>query len=164
MQWRKTWILWAMTAALLAGGAALAAGFDSPDGEPPYGLDFPDGRSGQQLAGFATILFRGMSGTNAQTFDSVVRLRKGGELHVFYAGYSCSPDSCGICTADGIDTTQVANIQLCIESLIQNEVLADFALSASDVRLKDVSDFKAEPNPADPSILVVGSDIEVTVR
>jgi hypothetical protein len=57
-----------------------------------------------------------------------------------------------------------SRIQLCIEGLIQDEVLADFALSASDVRLKDVSDFKAEPNPADSSILVVGSDIEVTVR
>jgi hypothetical protein len=82
MHRRSNWI-WALAAALLAGGAALAGGFDSPDGLPPYGLDFPDGRSGQQLEGFATILFRGMIGTNAQSFDSVVRLRKGGELHVF---------------------------------------------------------------------------------
>lgn len=162
MQYGKNWILGAMTAALLAGGAALAGGFDSPDGEPPYGLDFPDGRSGQQLAGFATILFRGMSGTNAQTFDSVVQLRKGGELHVFYAGYSCSNDSCALCSVDGIDTTQVANIQLCIEGLIEDEVLTDFALSATDVRLKDVSGFKAEPS--DGGILVVGSNVEVTVR
>ena len=116
MQRTKIWILVGLMAALFAGGAAIAGGFDSPDGEPPYGLEFPDGRSGQQFEGIATIVFRGMVNTNAQSFDSVVRLRKGGEFHVFYSDYDCNPDTCGICTGGLVDTTQVANIQLCIES------------------------------------------------
>jgi hypothetical protein len=158
------WLPGVMAAALLAAGAAIAAGFDSPDGEPPFGLEFPEGRSGQQFEGIATIVFRGMVNTDAQTFESVVRLRKGGEFHVFYADYDCTPDPCGICTSAGIDTTQVANVQLCIESLIDAEVRSDFALDAAEVRLKDVSDFKAESHPADGSILVVGADVVVTAR
>ena len=163
-KWTRMWLLGVTAAALLAAGAAIAAGFDSPDGEPPFGLSFPDGRSGQAFDGIATIVFRGLVNTDAQTFESVVRLRKGGEFHVFYADYDCTPDPCGICTSSGIDTTQVANVQLCIESLIESEVLSDFALDAADVRLKDVSDFKAEPHPADGSILVVGADVVVTAR
>lgn len=164
MQRKKLWILGAMVAMLLAAGAAIAGGFDSPDGEPPFGLEFPEGRSGQQFEGIATIVFRGLVNTDAESFESVVRLRKGGEFHVFYADYDCAPDSCNICTSSGIDTTQVTNVQLCIESLIEAEVLSDFVLDAGDVRLKDVSDFKAEPHPADGSILVVGADVVVTAR
>jgi hypothetical protein len=166
MQRKKTWILGAVVTVLFAAGAAIAAGFDSPDGEPPFGLEFPEGRSGQQFEGIATIVFRGMVETNAQRFESVVRLRKGGEFHVFYSDYDCSPDSCVICTGGTIDTTQVADIQLCIESLIQSEVIDDFVLDVVDVRLKDVTDFKAEPHPdpANPGILVVGADVVVTAR
>jgi hypothetical protein len=164
MQHKKTWILGAAAALLFAAGAALAAGFDSPDGEPPFGLAFPEGRSGQQFDGIATIVFRGMVNTDAQSFDSVVRLRKGGEFHVFYSEYDCTPDTCGICAGGVIDTTQVASIQLCIESLIESEVISDFALDVAEVRLKDVTDFKAEPHPADPTVLPVGADVVVTAK
>jgi hypothetical protein len=164
MQRKKTWILAAILTMLCGAGAAIAGGFDSPDGDPPFGLEFPDGRSGQQFDGIATIVFRGMSGTNAQSFDSVVRLRKGGEFHVFYSEYDCNPDTCGICTGGFVDTTAVRDIQLCIESLIASEVISDFALNVTEVRLKDVTDFKAEPHPGDPTILPVGADVVVTVR
>lgn len=176
MQRRKTWILGAMVSVLFAAAAAIAGGFDSPDGEPPYGLEFPDGRSGQQFEGIATIVFRGLDGTtSAQSFDSVVRLRKGGEYHVFYAEYACGAgcEQTDPCEGGVIKIEKVREIQLCIESLIQEDVIAPapygFGLgSEADVRLKDVSDFKAEPRDAagetPPVVLVVGADVVVTTR
>lgn len=167
-KWTRMWLFGLTAAGLLAAGAAIAASFDSPDGEPPFGLEFPDGRSGQAFDGVATIVFRGMVNTNAASLESVVRFRKGGELHVFYTDYDCDPlppAPCpSICSSSGIDVTNVAGVQLCIESLIEPEVVADFGLGTADVRLKDVSDFKDEPHPADGSILVVASDVVVTAR
>jgi len=160
MMSRKLWV----AAVVFAGLAAFGFGADSPDGEPPFGLDFPEGRSGQQFTGFATIVFRGVTiDLKATSFDSVVRLRKGGDLHVFYTPYSCGNDSCSLCTGGLIDTSQTVAIQHCIEGLIEGEVIADFGLIATEVRLKDVSDFVAEPH-SDPTVLPLAADVEFTAK
>src|SRR5262245_14190870 len=159
----------AVAALVLAFSVASAAwgSFDSPDGEPPFGVDFADGRSGQAYEGTVTMIFQGFgTDLSASSFQAVARLRKGGQLHAFYESYSCAiADPCSICTAGRIDVTNIGPIQLCLQDQIEAEVIADFGLPASvSVRLKDMSNFVSEPDPGDPSVLAVAADIAVTVK
>ena len=154
--------LW-VAAIMLVASAAIGLGLDSPDGEPPHGLDFADGRSGTQLVGLGTVLFQGVTtDAKAQRYDAVVRLRKGGSEGVYEAGYSCSgTDTCGICTGGLIDMTLLAGIQHCIENQIQPDVLADFAPAAVDLRLRDLTTLVNEPFPG---FVVLASDVEFTAK
>jgi hypothetical protein len=157
-----------MAALLLAAGLATAAwaSFDSPDGEPPFGVLFESGRSGQGYEGVVTMIFSDFeTDLTAESFEAVARLRKGGELHVFYEKYDClTTDPCGICTGGRLDLTNIQGIQLCLQDQIEAEVISDFELGAVDVRLKDMTDFSSESDPGDPSIRVVAADIDVTVK
>jgi len=163
-------IVW-MAALVLGMSAASGAwgSFDSPQGEPPFGVQFADGRSGQSYEGVVTTIFEGYNDLtlSAAGFKAVARLRKGGELHVFYEAYSCAAaDPCAICTAPGtrIDVTEIGPIQLCLQDRIAAEVIADYGLGAVDVRLKDMSDFVSEIDPSDPSVRAVAADVVVTVK
>ncbi len=166
MKHSKIWI--AGVAALLVGVASTAWGsFDSPDGDPPFGIDFADGRSGQGYEGIVTMIFNDYNDLDlsASGFDAVARLRKGGELHVFHESYDCaSLDPCAICSAGRLDVTQVAPIQLCLQDQIEAEVISDFGLGAVQVRLKNMSSFVSEIDPDDASVRVVAADIDVTVK
>jgi hypothetical protein len=166
------------TAAVLLGvaGAAFAGG-DSPAGEPPFGLDFADGRSGQQYEGVITMVFREYDASllNAPRFDAVVRLRKGNGYEVFYTEYACSAEvspyaPCNTICDDNdlINVGQVTDIQLCVQDLIEPDVITKFGLGAVDVRLKDIGGFASAPDP-DPSVatpvrLIAAADVEVTVK
>jgi hypothetical protein len=176
MSWKRSWILWA-AAVVFAGGSAWALS-DSPSGSPPFGLDFADGTSGQQYQGYVTLLFRDFDGTLSPAFEAVTRLRKGNEIHVFRTDYDCSvSDPCGICTTEPfpdpdpnnpgpfeIDVSNAVNIQLCLQDSIELEVIADFELTNVDVRLKNIGGFTSEVDPADPSVLVIAADVEVTTK
>lgn len=171
MKQRTKIVGWA--AALLLGVASTAFALaDSPSGTPPFGV-IADATSGTQLEGIVAIVFRDFSGLDlkAPRFDTVTRLRKGNAYNVFYAEYDCtaeaSPDPCGICDAnDLIDVGQVAPIQLCIQDLIEADVLGKFGLDGTDVRLKNVSGFSSDPDPSGgvPLRLVAAADVVVTVR
>jgi len=164
MKWKYSSLLW-VVAALFAAGSAWGLA-DSPSGEPPFGLDFADGTSGQQYQGSVAMVFFGFDGTTAPGFEAVTRLRKGKESHVFYTQYVCPvADPCGICTNAGrIDVSNAVNIQLCLQDSIEAEVIDDFLLGAVDVRLKNVGTFVSELHPTDPTLLVVGADLEVTTK
>jgi hypothetical protein len=155
-------VLW-VAAGLFVATAAFGLA-DSPDTDPPIGLDFADGTAGQQYQGYVTMIFSGFDGAAAPGFEAVTRLRKGNEVHVFYTPYDCNTaDPCGICDPD-IDVLNAVNIQLCLQDSIEAEVIADFALGDVDVRLKDVNNFVPEEDPADNTILVVAADVEVTTK
>ena len=98
----------------------------------------------------------------AASFESVVRLRKGGNMNVFYAPYDCQSDSCGICTGGLIDLSETANIQECVESLIQDDVVDAFMLKdGTEVRLKDVGEFV---ELLVPPLFVMAIDVEFTAK
>jgi len=65
---------------------AAKASFDSPPGEPPYGLAVHGNAGGTKLYG--TIEIEYINQTSALTADvrAVVRLRKGNTVKVFYSG------------------------------------------------------------------------------
>jgi hypothetical protein len=166
MKRNRLWIFG--LSALLVGVASTAWGaFDSPDGEPPFGIDFEDGRSGQQFEGVVTMIFRAYNDLDlsAAGFDAVARLRKGGELHAFYARYDCATlDPCALCTGGRLDVTQIPAIQLCLQDEIEPEVVSDFGLAGADVRLKNMSSFVSEIDPDDVSVRAVAADIDVTAK
>lgn len=171
MTQRTKMIGWA-TALLLGVASTAFALADSPSGEPPFGLDFADGTSGQQYEGIVTLVFRDFSATDlkAPSFDSVVRLRKGKVYEVFYTEYDCATevsDPCALCDAnDLIDVGQEQPIQLCIQDRIEADVIAKFGLGAVDVRLKDIGGFVSDADPVGglPERLVAAADVEVTVK
>jgi hypothetical protein len=154
-------------ATLLVGLASAAWGaFDSPEGEPPFGIDFA-GNPGPGYEGILTMIFDGYDDLDltAAGFSAVARLRKGGELHVFFERYACATaDPCGLCTGARLDVTQTAPIQLCLQDLIAAEVVSDFGLGAVDVNLKNMSNFVSEIDPDDGSVRVVAADIDVTAK
>lgn len=166
MKRNKLWVFG--VAALLLGVASAAWGsFDSPDGEPPFGIDFESGRSGTGYEGTVALIFNAYNDLDltAGGFEAVARLRKGGELHVFYERYDCAAsDPCTICLAGRLDVTQAAPIQLCLQDLIEPEVVSDFGLGAADVRLKNMSSFVSEIDPDDSSVRAVAADIDVTAK
>jgi hypothetical protein len=168
-----------MSALLLVVASSTFGAADSPSGLPPKGLDFADGRSGQQYEGIVTLVFRdytrnGAYPLTAQSFESIVRLRKGNEYEVFYAEYDCAdyatPDPCQVCGTEVPDRMFVAGqqtaIQLCVEDLIAEDVIAKFALGADvSVRLKDLGGFASDEDPLDDPVRAISAaDIEVTVK
>ena len=155
---------------LLVGLASAAWGaFDSPDGSPPFGVEFESGRSGQQFEGVVTLIFRDYehSDLSSAGFEAVARLRKGGELHAFYENYDCdSADPCGLCDLAGprLSVTDSGPIALCLEGQIEAEVVDEFELAGAEVRLKDMSNFVSEIDPIDDRVRVVAADIDVTAK
>lgn len=178
MKWRTNGRLWIVALLLVVASSALGTS-DSPSGEPPFGLDFADGRSGQQYEGLVTLVFRDYTRglpnpLTSPRFDAVVRLRKGNDFQVFYAEYDCAdhetPDPCQICGDADLDRIfvegQQTAIQLCLEGLIEEDVIAKFALGADvSVRLKDIGGFASDEDPlVDPVRAISAADIEVTVK
>lgn len=171
---RKLWA--AGIAALLVGLASAAwAAFDSPDGDPPFGIDF-SGNPGPGYEGVVTMIFPDYSipELSASGFAAVVRLRKGGVLHVFHERYDCeTADSCALCIdPDGVgnplpprlDVGQINDIQLCVQDLIEPDVVTAFGLGSASVQIKNMSSFVSEVDPSDSSVRVVAADIDVTAK
>jgi hypothetical protein len=156
-------------ATLLVGLASAAWGaFDSPEGEPPFGIDF-SGNPGPGYEGIVTMIFDGYDDLDltAAGFSAVARLRKGAELHVFYERYACATaDPCGLCDLPGprLSVTDSGPIALCLEGQIEAEVVSDFGLGAVDIRLRNMSGFVSEIDPDDASVRAVAADIDVTAK
>lgn len=190
--------------ALLALSSGAWAAFDRPDGQPPFGLDFADSTSGEQLHGYLTMVFLDFDAVllRARSFEAVTVLRKGtkaegngsakgGARHVFRTELRCSEtdpqNPSGVCDTlcfdpttgiddDGnglvddpedrvLDVTEITSIQLCLQEELSDAVVAAFGSDADAARLKDVSGFVSEPDPAAaPARLIVGADVEVTLR
>lgn len=153
--------IWTMgLAALLVGIASAAWGnLDSPAG---VGFSFPV--KGTKMDGFTTLVFRGYDNLDltASSFETVAQLRYKKELHVMRAEYDCAvSDPCGLCSGGRLDVTQAVSIALCMNDLIEPEVIADFQLTATSVDLQSVNEFVSEVDPADPTSRAVGAEIVV---
>jgi hypothetical protein len=177
MKRRTSGRVWMVALLLVVVSSAFGAA-DSPSGDPPFGLEFADGRSGQQYEGLVTLVFRdytrnGDYPLTAARFDAVARLRKGNAYEVFYVEYDCAdygtPDPCQICGAAVPDRIYVEGqqtaVQLCLQDLIEPDVIAKFGLADVDVRLKDIGGFASDEDPVDAPVRAISAaDIEVTVK
>lgn len=153
--------IWTMALAATALGIASAAwgNLDSPAG---VGFSFPV--KGTKMEGFTTLVFRGYDNLDltASSFETVAQLRYKKELHVMRAEYDCAvADPCALCSAGRLDVTQAVSIALCMNDLIEPEVIADFQLTATSVDLQSVNEFVSEVDPADPTSRAVGAEIVV---
>lgn len=162
----RKWNLGAALTLIVVAGVATAATFDR--GLIPKSPPSSDTSAGQQFSGDVSVVFSSydsFTGT-ASGFESVVRLRKGNDIHVFLTDYACAVgDPCGLCVVNGlIGTGDQVGIQMCIEDSIESDVVADFGLAYGvAVRLKDVTGPAAKFYPA-TSQLAFGASIEVTAK
>lgn len=160
-----------LAAAAVSIGAASAAwgAFDSPSGDL---FDKIPGVTGDKYEGVIALLFRDYTNVDltAGGFEAVARLTRGKESHVFRATYDCeSADPCSICDEaslpDRIDASQVLPIEQCLQDLMAGEIIDDFGLpGASNVQLRRISDLTTEVDPADTSVRVVVSEIQVAIE
>jgi hypothetical protein len=157
-------------AAVLLGAASAAWGaFDSPNADL---FDKVPGVTGDKYTGVVALLFRDYTNVDltAGGFEAVARLTRGKESHVFRTTYDCeAADPCGICddasVPDRIDATQVLPIEACLQNLMEDEIVEDFELPGSaDVQLRRIETLTSEVDPADTSVRVVVSDIQVAIE
>jgi hypothetical protein len=155
-------------AAMLVVASAAWGAFDSPDDSL---FDKIPGVQGDKYVGVMTVLFRDFTNVDltAGGFEAAARLTRGKVSHVFRTTYDCeAADPCSICDEaalpDRIDVTQILGIEQCLQSAMRAEILEDFALpGGSTVELKRITDLTSEVDPADTSVRVVVSEIQVAI-
>lgn len=102
---------------------AAKASFDSPPGEPPYGLAVHGNAGGTKLYGTIEIEYINPNGTTADV-RAVVRLRKGNTVSVFYTLYPWPATSASTGVIFNVDTQDPKIIQNRIAEVLAPQILS----------------------------------------